>query len=417
MLSKLREYNNSGLGEKRKRGGMTGRELRAAKRSAHIGGKYLRKLMTTRKHSLYHEGGYDAGLKKSSLVKKTMNRALADCFDKPSGLAIVIDAETLCTSRTMVKQAPAGSKILVLNYEQEVIDKAKKLSNDNVVVDGSAGITTECLHDISTKAQQEIDVCYLDYCGTPEDSMNGWSPKTDIRFFYERLRKDGIIAATFSKRTKNAKKKAENLFKNLTSSNIHPHMFCFEYCETVPMMTFVLGVSDNLSIYPIYERIENANIPGIQFTIYGEREELCPDSEEESLPDTQSQDDADVCVSDKDLLKESEDHKKIVIRARSKIESYNEESEEQKYIAIRARSKMEYANEKAAAWRDEQSKSEKSLKKLIGKLEQKLVTWYKKECPANNDLQKLKEVSEKYLIKARKIDELKSFLSKVEHEQ
>ena len=168
--------------------------------------------------------GYDLFSKKTSDVKIAMNNVLATAANK--GPAVVIDALTLCTTKRLKKEG--WTNITVLNHDEAVIKKAKRLG-----FDGHSGVSTHNL----THLTAEYGVVYLDYCGTPEDTAAGWSPSKDVAHCFEQMAPDGIMVITFSKRCRNAMVKAEKLINKVDGTKL---VATYEYCETSPMVSYVI---------------------------------------------------------------------------------------------------------------------------------------------------------------------------------
>ena len=208
MLKRLQDYNRNGLKWIHTRRGR-------------------RKVL--RRHIPFKANyGYNSMKKKGSKMKKILNRYLSANVHKNSN-ALVIDAETLCTSRELKKTGGMNpSNVTVMNYDENVIRKAKKNG-----FHGFSGISTNIL---KSQMNQEFDIIYLDYCGTPECSKNGFNPKFDIETCLHILKRKGVMAVTFSKRCKNAVEKARELFPR-RSKIVVQH----DYFETAAMVVFIVG--------------------------------------------------------------------------------------------------------------------------------------------------------------------------------
>lgn len=170
---------------------------------------------------------YNAREKVHSKMKKAMNQYLQSLADENSR-AVVLDAETLLSSAALVESGVCPENIYVVNYEKEIIEKAKLRGHVHSV----HGVSTSILHHL----KGPFDIIYLDYCGTPEAcDSTGFSPQIDLWWAAANLQSRGRIVCTFSKRCARAIQKAQEIIPSgLAISTI------VEYCETSPMFTMVL---------------------------------------------------------------------------------------------------------------------------------------------------------------------------------
>tara|TARA_Y100000748_G_C15482404_1_gene483366 strand:- start:654 stop:1496 length:843 start_codon:yes stop_codon:yes gene_type:complete len=179
---------------------------------------------------------YDATLKQSSTMKATMNAFLAACI-RTDSKAIVIDAETLQSSKALVARGLDPANIVVINDNKHVIESAHKAGHTESIT----GISTNVL----AKLHSMYDCIYLDYCGTPDPSQNGWDPRLDMYYAADKLNDSGICIVTFTNgRTENAVIKATNLIPN----SLHV-VHVVHYRETSPMFSIILTKTTDLK-YP-----------------------------------------------------------------------------------------------------------------------------------------------------------------------
>jgi len=169
---------------------------------------------------------YNTELKKNSTMKRTMNTFISSYVNKDSR-AVVIDAETLLSSTTLVQHGAQPKNIVVINTNGVIINKAREKGHVNSI----QGISTNVLPHLSGT----YDIIYLDYCGTPELHLDGFNPAFDLLWAADRVKDNGIIVTTFSRRTKDAIEKANDLipFTLTLAKEVN-------YCETVPMYSMIL---------------------------------------------------------------------------------------------------------------------------------------------------------------------------------
>ena len=169
---------------------------------------------------------YDTAKKANSTMKRTMNTFISSYVDKDS-TAVVLDAETLLSSTTLVQHGAQPKNIVVINTEGDIINKAREKGH----VFSIQGISTNVLPRLSGT----YDIIYLDYCGTPEIHQDGFNPAFDLLWAADRVKDNGIIVTTFSRRTKDAIEKANDLipFTLTLAKEVN-------YCETVPMYSMIM---------------------------------------------------------------------------------------------------------------------------------------------------------------------------------
>lgn len=169
---------------------------------------------------------YNTELKQNSTMKRTMNKFLST-FIQDDSRALVLDAETMMTSTCLTMNGMKPEHITVINTAGDIIDKA----HQNGHTDSIKGIST----DVMKKLTGTYDIIYLDYCGTPDSHKSGFNPAYDLLWAADRVRDNGIIITTFSRRTKDAIEKANDLI---------PYTMTLakevSYCETVPMYCMIL---------------------------------------------------------------------------------------------------------------------------------------------------------------------------------
>lgn len=169
---------------------------------------------------------YNTDIKIKSTMKRTMNLFLASYVNSESK-ALVLDAETLLSSNTLYNQGMKKENIIVINDNEDIIEKAKQQG----FIHSKVGLTTNVLFQVNGC----FDIIYLDYCGTPEKSKNGFNPSYDLLWAADRLKRNGIIVTTFSRRTQDAIEKANDIipFTLTLAKEVN-------YCETVPMYSMIM---------------------------------------------------------------------------------------------------------------------------------------------------------------------------------
>lgn len=143
---------------------------------------------------------YNTILKEKSPMKATMNNFLGN-FANPQTKAIVLDAETMLSSSTLVRYGVDPLNIVVINNDTNIIDTAHRNGHTKSI----AGISSAVLPQL----RGTFDIIYLDYCGFPDIRSDGFNPAFDILWSGDRLNKDGIMVVTFSRRATNCVEKAE----------------------------------------------------------------------------------------------------------------------------------------------------------------------------------------------------------------
>ncbi len=143
---------------------------------------------------------YNTILKEKSPMKATMNNFLGN-FANPQTKAIVLDAETMLSSSTLVRHGVDPLNIVVVNNDTNIIDTAHRNGHTKSI----AGISSAVLPQL----RGSFDIIYLDYCGFPDIRSDGFNPAFDILWAGDRLNKDGIMVVTFSRRATNCVEKAE----------------------------------------------------------------------------------------------------------------------------------------------------------------------------------------------------------------
>ena len=175
---------------------------------------------------------YNTVLKKKSKMKHVMNTFLTKCTTRESN-AIVIDADTLMSSKTLTEHGLAPENIVVLNSDKNVIKAAKKQGHKRSV----EGVSTSVLPYLPGF----YDLIYLDYCGTPV-AKKYWNPHMDILWSADRLTDNGVVIVTFTTaRIDNAVERANLMIP--TSLTLVKEV---TYCETSPMYTMILCKSNDV---------------------------------------------------------------------------------------------------------------------------------------------------------------------------
>ena len=198
---------------------------------------------------------YNATLKQSSTMKKIMNTFIASCV-LPTSKAIVIDAETLQSSKALVSHGGLNpANIVVVNDDKNVIAAAVANSHINSLV-GISTVVLPQLHD-------RYDCIYLDFCGTPEHSQGtGWNPHFDIYIAADKLKDSGICIATFTTgHIANAVIKAISMIPNNLQLVREIH-----YRETSPMYSMILAKTNDCNYVKTLQRRYNTIFLQVQET-------------------------------------------------------------------------------------------------------------------------------------------------------
>jgi hypothetical protein len=119
--------------------------------------------------------------------------------------ALVIDADKLSTSRTLMKAGVPPENITVLNSDQTICDRAKTLG-----MNALCGISTLTIRELIG----DFDIVYLDYCGFPGRHANGFDAYFDLLWAADHLTPSGIVLATFSRRATKCIETAESMIPN-----------------------------------------------------------------------------------------------------------------------------------------------------------------------------------------------------------
>lgn len=142
--------------------------------------------------------------------------------------AVVIDADTLQSSKALLRGGALAQNIYVINSKKSIVAKARLQGHAQSVY----GISTNILQHLNGP----FDIIYLDYCGTPDDTFNGFKPRVDIWWAAANLAPGGFVVVTFSKRTADAKEKARALVPSSLALT-----FDTDYYETCAMYMMVLS--------------------------------------------------------------------------------------------------------------------------------------------------------------------------------
>lgn len=164
-------------------------------------------------------------------MKNTVNSYLG-YFTTKNTKAIVIDAKTLLSSRALVDHGANPQNIIVINYDESIIRKAKKAGH----IHSQAGISTDVLRNLDGK----YDIIYLDYCGFPTRRSDGFDPNYDLLWTSDRLNNEGIVIATFSRRATDCIEKAESMIP-LSMELVKS----INYFETSAMFSMILTKGTN----------------------------------------------------------------------------------------------------------------------------------------------------------------------------
>jgi len=188
---------------------------------------------------------YNASLKRSSTMKQTMNNFIAHLpLVTTSSKAVVIDAETLQSSKALVARGLDPANIVVINDEEHVIELAKDAGHSKSMV----GIST----DVLRKLHSRYDCIYLDFCGTPERSQTtGWDPEKDILMAADKLNDSGVLIVTFTTgHIRHGVRKAL-LIRPDTLTKAHQ----VQYSETSPMISIILAKTRSCQYLQTLERL------------------------------------------------------------------------------------------------------------------------------------------------------------------
>ncbi len=200
-------------------------------------------------------------------MKRIMNIFLTQCTTVDSN-AIVIDADSLMSSKTLIRRGLTPENIIVLNNNKDIINKAYKQGHTNSVV----GISTSVLPYLPGL----YDLIYLDYCGTPAPNKNGyWNPHMDILWSADRLTENGVVIATFTTgHIDNAIQRA-----NLMIPNSLTLVKEISYCETTPMYVMILSKSPDVKplrdrFNLVYTKVKNHKSKLEQQMIIGKKRKI-----------------------------------------------------------------------------------------------------------------------------------------------
>ena len=187
---------------------------------------------------------YNAHGKTKSVMKRSVN-TLLEHIATPTTRAVVIDAETLLSSQALVRGGACPENVRVINSSKDIIQMARKKGHKHSIY----GISTKVL----SCHHGPFDIVYLDYCGTPDPTYNGFLPETDFWWMSANLSWSGIGVVTFSKRTTTPEEKARLLAKqaNLTVT------YEKEYFETCAMYMMVLTKLPNKPLRCLFDSIYN----------------------------------------------------------------------------------------------------------------------------------------------------------------
>jgi len=172
---------------------------------------------------------YQTLLKKESPMKNTMNSFIGR-ISTPETKALVIDAETLMSSTSLVTYGVSPINVVVINDDDTIIRKAHNNGHKRSI----SGYSTEVLEQFT----DTFDIIYLDYCGTPDGNKStGVLPKYDLLWAADRISEEGVLIVTFSRRNHEgfAVEKAQNMIP--LSMELVNTLF---YYETCPMFAMVL---------------------------------------------------------------------------------------------------------------------------------------------------------------------------------
>lgn len=179
-------------------------------------------------------------------MKNAMNTFIAKNTNEDTK-AVVIDAETLLSSTALVKAGVNPSNIIVLNLDEKVIKKAKARGH----VDSVCGITTNVISEV----KGSFDIIYLDYCGTPDNSLNGFSPQIDLWWAASNLNENGMVICTFSRRCKNCIEKAKSLIPSTLNMCVD-----VKYCESSAMYAMVLTKKKRHGLKKMFFKLYNPTL-------------------------------------------------------------------------------------------------------------------------------------------------------------
>lgn len=190
---------------------------------------------------------YNTDLKSKSTMKRTMNNFISSYVNEDT-TAIVIDAKSLMSSKSLVNNGVSPENIVVINTDGDIIDEAHK--NGHIL--SKKGISTHILPQLSGT----YDIIYLDYCGTPEMHVDGFNPAFDLLWSADRIKENGIIVTTFSRRTKDAIEKANDMipFTLTLAKEVN-------YCETVPMYSMILSKVNPRDVRNKFNRLKRSITP------------------------------------------------------------------------------------------------------------------------------------------------------------
>ena len=185
---------------------------------------------------------YNAQGKQESTMKKSVNKLLQKVADA-NVRALVVDAETLLSSQALVDGGAAPDNVIVINSNKHIVQAARDKGH------------AQSVHGISTKVLTNhvgpFDIIYLDYCGTPDVTWNGFNPAVDFWWASANMALHGFAIATFSKRTSDPVNKARTLAAQANMTIVYEN----EYFETCAMYMMIMTKMPNAPLRCLFESI------------------------------------------------------------------------------------------------------------------------------------------------------------------
>ena len=185
---------------------------------------------------------YNAQGKQESTMKKSVNKLLQKVADA-NVRALVVDAETLLSSQALVDGGAAPDNVIVINSNKHIVQAARGKGH------------AQSVHGISTKVLTNhvgpFDIIYLDYCGTPDVTWNGFNPAVDFWWASANMALHGFAIATFSKRTSDPVNKARTLAAQANMTIVYEN----EYFETCAMYMMIMTKMPNAPLRCLFESI------------------------------------------------------------------------------------------------------------------------------------------------------------------
>ena len=153
--------------------------------------------------------------------KRVVNHYLRSLVKKKHRV-LVIDTKHLGSSKCLVKVVRRNN-VYVCGTDEGLASAARRIGIQNVA-EGWSGEALDKWKNV------KFDLIFLDYCGTP-DGTDFFNPAEDMARASAMLKRDGVLAVTFSKRCGHLMTKCVDMTP--------PCLWIqrtYEYCDTSPMI-------------------------------------------------------------------------------------------------------------------------------------------------------------------------------------